>query len=271
MLINEAGSLIIFSVLCGESLPFVVQSLWDDARQWWVPIIVSTVLIAFFAEIAPQYWIPRRAIEWGYYCWPIIWGTMWITGTISWPISKILDYFSGSRDVVEIFSNDELAGLIKYHERSEKHGGSLDQDTARVMLGALSLDRHTIGASFSPFPDFRSPTGSNNKDSDVEKADLVVVHGMIVNWSAVKTVNIDDPVDKAFIKKVESWSYSRIPVVGECQAEEVEPGKSSLVPSGWDAKKIFGVLHIKVRVCSNTLNTWDPSPIRFKHPNPPTV
>jgi metal transporter CNNM len=167
-------------------------------------------------------------------------------------MSKLLDFCSGLRDEISIFSNHELAGLIKYHVRSENHGGSLEQDTVRVMLGALSLDGHTIGANFSPFPHIHFPTGSNEKDSDVEKADLVVVHGMIVNWSAVKTVDIDEPVDRAFIKKVKSWSYSRIPVIGEAQVEETESGKSPL--PHWNAKKVFGVLHIKVCMGSNPLS-----------------
>jgi metal transporter CNNM len=115
-----------------------------------------------------------------------------------------------------------------------------------VMLGALCLDGHKIGANFSPFPETRS-TGFNDKDSDVEKeADLAIVNDMIVNWSAVKTVDIDEPVDKAFIKKVKSWSYSRIPVVGEAQVERSEPFKSPSLHSSWDAKKVFGFLHIKV-------------------------
>ena len=180
---------------------------------------------------------------------------MWITCIISWPISKLLDYCSGGKDEVSIFSNDELAGLISYHEKSEKHGGSLDQDTSRVMLGALSLDGHKIGANLSPFPNSCS-AGSSNKDSDVEKADLGVAHGMIVNWFTVRTVDINEPVDRAFVKKIKSWSYSRIPVVGEAQVEQPHSGKARS-RSNWDAKKIFGVLHVKVRrylILSNVRN-----------------
>ena len=135
--------------------------------------------------------------------------------------------------------------LFRSHEKSEKHGGSLGQDTVRVMLGALSLDGHRIGANFSPFPEAQS-NGSKETGSDVEKADLVIVHGMVVNWSAVKTVDIDEPVDKAFIKKIKSWSYSRIPVVGEAQVEQAEPGSNQMGNTSWDAKKVFGFLHVKV-------------------------
>ena len=239
------GSLVILSVLCSESLPFVIQSLWDEPNQWWVPIIVSTLSIAFVAEIAPQYWVPRRAIEWGYYCWPLIWGSMWTTCIISWPIAKLLDYCSGMKDEVSIFSNNELAGFIKYHEKAEKNGGMVGQDTSRVMLGALSLDGRKLGATFSAFPK-TGHAGSSGRGSDVEKADLVVVNGMIVNWSIVKTVDIDEPVDNAFIRKIKSWSYSRIPVVGEAQVEQEEAGENRSFHTSWNARKVFGVLHVKV-------------------------
>jgi metal transporter CNNM len=172
---------------------------------------------------------------------------MWATCVFSWPIAKFLDYCSGTTVELGIFSNDELAGLIKHHERSEEHGGSLEQDTARVMLGALSLNGQKIGANYSPSPATRSHNCSD-KESDVEKVDLVIVRSMIVSWSAVKTVDIDEPVDRAFIKKVKSWSYSRIPVVGEAQVEQAESGINSSRNSSWDAKKVFGFLHIKVRI-----------------------
>ena len=241
---DNRGSLIICSVLCGETLPFVIQSLWDRPEAW-VPIVISTIAIGFFAEIAPQYWVPKHAIEWGYYCWPVIWSCMWISCILSWPVAKMLDYFGGTYDELNIFSNDELAGLIKYHEKTEKYGGSLGRDAIRVMVGALSLDGHKIGANFSPLPDIHNIC-SKDKDSDIERADLVVTPGMIVNWSAVKTVDINEPVNKAFVKKVSMWSYSRIPVVGEAQVELAEPGKNSFNNMSWDSKKIFGVLHIKV-------------------------
>ena len=56
-------------------------------------------------------------------------------------------------------------------------------------------------------------------EKNVEKADVLVVHGMIVKWSAQKTVNADDVVDVAFLKKVKSWSYNRIPVIGKPSKE----------------------------------------------------
>jgi len=80
-------------------------------------------------------------------------------------------------------------------------------------------------------------------EKDVEKADVLLVHGMIVKWSAVKTVNIDEVVDEAFLKKVKSWSYSRIPVIGKPSKESNE---RSSMQSDWEGTRIYGFLHTKV-------------------------
>ena len=108
-----------------------------------------------------------------------------------------------------LFNNDEMAGVIKYHQLSEQNGGTLGPDAARVMIGALSLDSREIGGDIAVIP-------ANNieDEKDLEKADLVVLQGLIVHWSAVKTIDVDDVVDEAFIAKVTGWSYSRIAVIG---------------------------------------------------------
>jgi len=235
------GSLIICSVACGESFPFVIQTLYNGPI--WVPIVVSTLLLAIFAEIIPQYYIPRQAITWGYYCWPIIWGCMVLTAIISWPISWLMDRITSRKDNYGIFTNDQLGALIKYHERSMKRGGQLGPDTSRIVVGALSLESCRIGGATAKLP---NPTSSDN-EKDVEKAELTAGQDMIVSWRAVKTVNINESVDKAFIKKIKSWAYSRIPVIGEsCTGKESE--NHPMAPDGWEGTKIFGFLHIKVNV-----------------------
>jgi len=231
------GSLIIVSVAFGESFPFLIQSIYPyDAL--WVAIIISTLCIAIFGEILPQYIVPRRALAWGYYCQPIIWGCMGITAIISFPIAWCLDRVGGQRDAQELFTNEELGGLIRHHEKCEKNGGDLGQDASRIMLGALKLDSRKIGGEITAVPE------PENRDQDLEKADLVVVQGMIVKWSAVKVIRIDEHVDEAFIKKVRGWSYSRIPVIGN-----LGKGREGEVVGEWThGTQIHGFLHTKVRI-----------------------
>lgn len=87
---------------------------------------------------------------------------------------------------------------------------------------------------------------SETSEKDLERAESRMVHGMIVDWHAVKAVDINERIDKIFIEKVKSWSYSRIPVLGksmEMAIEEATTGKSA-----WDKEdtKIYGFFHIKV-------------------------
>ncbi|KAH6716281.1 hypothetical protein BKA61DRAFT_341098 [Leptodontidium sp. MPI-SDFR-AT-0119] len=228
-------SLILCSVACSQTFPFVIQSVWHGP-QFWVPILISTLTMTIFVEIIPQYLIPQQAIAWGYYCWPVIWGCMWTTCLVTYPLGWLLDKSRTKKDRVGIFTNDELQAVIQYHEQSEKRGGKLGQDAARIMLGALKLDSQRL-AGYK-----RQPPQPVRNEKDIEKADSIAGEGIIVKWDAAKTVDIDDTVDEAFIKKVLGWSYSRIPVTG--RQPGTNNGKGSET-EGWEGYKVFGFLHVR--------------------------
>lgn len=225
------------SVAAGETFPFIIQDLWHG-QQLWVPILISTLLVAIFAEILPQYIIPLHAINWGYYCSPLIWGCMILTGVLSYPLALLLDALARNKVENEIFTNAEMAALVKYHEHSERHGGKIGEDANRIMLGALQLNSMKIGGSVPATPE-RPGEDSVDLEKDIEKADFVVSSGMIMPWSAVRTIDIDELVDMEFIRKLKSWSYSRVPVVGG-QSETLNAGLS------WEGKHIYGFLHVRV-------------------------
>ena len=234
-----SGSLIISSVACGESLPFVIQSLWHGNHQW-ASVLLSTFSVALFAEILPQYAIPRQGIAWGYYCSPIIWGCMWFTSPISYPLARLLDKVAGRSDGNGMFTREEIAAVIKYHDLSDNSNGTIGPDAARIMLGALNLDSRKVGGDIAMVP-----AKNTDDEKDVEKADLIILQGLIVHWSDVKTVNIDDVVDEDFVAKVNSWSYSRIPVIGNPESHSAQSDPVAM-DYRWEGKQIFGFLHIKV-------------------------
>jgi len=224
-------------VACAEILPIIVQGLWaEPAHAQWVPILVSTLIIALCAEILPQYFIPRNPIEWAYFFWPVIYSCMCLTAIISWPLGWILDNFGGKNDETGTFTNGELESLIKYHERSEDNGGMLGQDASRVMTGALLLDSRKIGGDICSMPEIEC-----DHVNDVEKANIIVFNGIITRWSSVKTVDIDEAVDEHFLAKLKSWSHSRVPVIGTCVVDELPNGNSR-----WQGKEIFGFIYLKV-------------------------
>lgn len=168
----------------------------------------------------------------------MIWVMMGVTAVISYPLAWCLDRIGGRRDDLGLFTIEELGKLIEYHEKSEKNGGNLGQDASRVMQGALKLDARKIGGEIPSVP---MPP---HIEQDVEKADLIVVEGMIVKWTAVKVVRVDEPVDEAFIKKIRSWAYSRIPVIGSTGKQPTTD--SSDVASWSENTRIHGFFHIKV-------------------------
>lgn len=234
------GSLIICSVACTEYFPFVINDLIGVTGKW-VPIIVSTALIAVFAEIIPQWLIPQNAVSWGYYFSTLIWACMWITAVVSYPLAWILDGLAWRhRDELGTFNNRQLGLIIKHHDHSEKKGGELSSEATRIMLGVLSNDGRDIGGDISDIP----RPGSGDTDMDVEKADIAFSRGLIVKWSAVKTVDINEVVNQAFIDKVVSWSYSRIPVIGKPDQHKSTKCTRTVLP--WGNTQVFGFLHVKV-------------------------
>ena len=147
----------------------------------------------------------------------------------------LLDNILTPTDEYGIFTNEQLAILIKYHEQSANNGGFLGHDATRVVLGALSLDSRRIGGEVAFIPRL------DPNETDIEKAAEVVISGIIVNWAGVKTVNINDSVDRAFVDKVKDWSYSRIPVLDDVRADLTEDSSCR------NDIAIFGYIHVQVR------------------------
>lgn len=171
-----------------------------------------------------------------------------MTSPVSYPIAWLLDTLFSRKAQPGIFTNDQLEELVRCHDRSEKQGGQLGQDATRVAIGALKLESRTIGAEMmrviDPIPE--------GVEMDIEKAEVIVANGLVVKWSAVKTINIDEAVDDAFLQKIKSWSYSRLPVISKADIGLwVENEKRPAVHEDWDGTRIYGFLH--TRVCPSPL------------------
>ncbi|KAG9244284.1 hypothetical protein BJ878DRAFT_78707 [Calycina marina] len=230
-------SLIICTVACAEALPIIVQGLWPQksASAQWIPYVVSTAVITLCAEIIPQYFIPRKPVEWAYFFWPVIYMSMCLTAIVSWPLAWILDNFGGRNDEMGIFTNGELISLMKHHQETENNGGQLGDAAARVITGALHMDGRQIGGEICSMTEINC-----DHDKDIEKADMVIYNGMITKWTSVHTVDIDELVDAAFLHKVKLWLFSRIPVVGSCTINDKPTGTST-----WAGNEIFGFVHLR--------------------------
>ncbi|EPQ66500.1 Bgt-4257 [Blumeria graminis f. sp. tritici] len=211
-------SLIICTVACSECMPIILQAIFPGPS--WAMVLVSTTLVTIFVEIIPRCLLPRRFLRCGYQLWPIIWTCMLVTA-----IDRI------------IFTNSELESIINYHDRSEKNGGRLGRDASRIMLGALQLDSQLIGYKVS---------GSQNlyctdTQGDLEKEMSSDSISISTNWTMVKMVYIDEVVDEDFIKKIKSWPFSRLPVVGISHKEH----QKNTFLGQRNKIQVFGYLHVK--------------------------
>lgn len=136
-----------------------------------------------------------------------------------------------------MYTNEQLGALVRLHERREKNGGTVSPDAGRVVRGALDLDSRTLEKSY-----LRSTVEVNGDTFDLEKTGYSR-SDIIVPWSAVKRVNINDEVTEKFVMKIKEWSYSRIPVLGNNESPKSEPTE---MEHGWNGQRIFGFLHVKV-------------------------
>jgi metal transporter CNNM len=169
---------------------------------------------------------------------------MWLTCPISWPIAWILDKVAGPQEERGIFTHKQLDILVKFHERSEKNGGLIGPDAGRIMRGALKLDGRKVGGG-----SFEAVLKHERKKDDIEKGQLCNNEkdrendcNTLIPWSQVKTIHIEEVVNTEFIRKVKSWAYSRIPVIGPADSDN----QQHKVQGEWSGQKIFGFLHIKV-------------------------
>lgn len=178
---------------------------------------------------------------------------MVLTSPISYPIAWLLDTLFSQKAQPAIFTNDQLEELIRYHDRSEKQGGQLGQDAARVAVGALNLESRTIGAEMMRIID-PVPEGV---EMDIEKAEVIVAHGLVVKWSAVKTINIDEAVDDVFLRKVKGWSYSRLPVISKADIGLwVENENKPTSHENWDGTRVYGFLHTRVCLSLSSISLF---------------
>lgn len=153
-----------------------------------------------------------------------------------------------------IYDNEQLAQLVKYHERKEKHGGNLGPDAGRIMRGAIELDGRTMEKAYSrrSLDNGISKLDGVDDNIDLEMSIVKDNHSaikseIIVPWTAVKYILIGEEVNEAFMLKIKVWGYSRLPVVGNADGRD----DSAIMGNAWNGNKVFGFLHIKVSAPSS--------------------
>jgi metal transporter CNNM len=177
--IRENGMLLLTTLLLGNAAAssfFAI--LLGHMLHGVVAGILSTVLLFLFGEILPQAAVSRYALEFGARTAPLIRFIMWVAypicGPIAWGLNKLLGEEGPTR-----YTKRDILSIIEDDTSSE---GGVDQDERRIARGAFSFSHK-------------------------------IVENVMTPNTVVKTVHVDDIIDKKYLADLKDSGYSRLPVV----------------------------------------------------------
>lgn len=170
-------TLLLSNVIVNETLPVVL----DRALGGGVAAVVgSTVLIVIFGEVIPQSLCVRYGLPIGGYMSKPVLGLMFVTGFISWPTAKLLDYLLGE-DHGTVYKKSGLKTLVTLHKSLGELSERLNQDEVTIITAVLDLKAKAVSDVMTPMDD-------------------------------VFTLSEDHILDEKTMDKILHMGYSRIPV-----------------------------------------------------------
>ena len=142
------ASLIITSVGISEALPIVLSHIFRPG--YWLPFVLSTLLVAFFGQLVPYTIMPMYILR--------IAGKMtwflellkWLTAPVSVPTAYLLRcgkewrFKHGHRKLESVLPMDELEAFIKLHEVGEGFGGVVKGEVGAVARGIIRNQNEPI-------------------------------------------------------------------------------------------------------------------------------
>ncbi|XP_066960782.1 unextended protein-like [Macrobrachium rosenbergii] len=138
--IRSHGNFLLCTVLLGNVLVNAsLTVLMDDLTTGLVAIILSTVGIVVFGEIVPQAICTRYGLAAGARTVWLVKLFMIITGPVSYPVSKILDYILGEELGVS-YDRERLKELLKVtHQHTD-----IRPEEHNIICAALDLNKRTV-------------------------------------------------------------------------------------------------------------------------------
>jgi len=172
---RKRGNFLLCTLLLGNVLVNNTLTIFlDDMTSGMVAVIGATAGIVVFGEIIPQAICSRHGLMIGYRTLPLTYLFMLVTGILSYPLGKLLDFVLGD-EVGMNYNRERLLGLIHEVEND------LDDDEKQMIEGALKLNEKCV------------------KD-------------VMTQINYVFTVPEDAVIDYDFMSKITEAGYSRIPV-----------------------------------------------------------
>jgi CBS domain containing-hemolysin-like protein len=167
-------TLLLANAAAMEALPIFLDKLTTPL----IAIILSVTAVLLFGEIIPQALCARYGIAIGARMAWLVKLLMILTFPVTWPISKVLDWFLGHEN--RLYRRKELKELVTIHGDSSV-GGELTMDECTIIKGALDLKEKTVG-------------------------------NVMIHMENVFMLELNDKLDKATMTKISETGISRIPI-----------------------------------------------------------
>lgn len=129
-----------------EALPIFLDRLLNPLAA----IIISVTAILVFGEILPQAVCKKYGLQIGAYLSYLVRFLMLVTGIITWPIGKLLDWLLGEQSA--LFRRAQLKALVNIHAEPDEPGAVsvLTADEVQVIQGALDMATKTAESAMTP-------------------------------------------------------------------------------------------------------------------------
>lgn len=175
--LRKRGNLLLCTILIGNVLVNSTSTLiLGNYLEGLFAAIGSTMLIVIFGEIIPQAVCSRHGLAVGTYTRFITYFMVYLTFIVSYPLSKILDFFLG-KEIATTYNRDLVRELMK----QAKDGKGIEETEFKILTGALDF-----------------------KDK--------VVKDIMVPLNDVFSLDINSILDFETFKLILHQGYSRIPV-----------------------------------------------------------
>ncbi|KAK7409012.1 cell agglutination protein Mam3 [Neonectria punicea] len=202
-------TLLLSNVIVNESLPVVLDRTLGGGVA---AVVGSTVLIVIFGEIVPQSVCVRFGLQIGGYMSTPVLMLMYLTGPLSWPIAKLLDWILGE-DHGTVYKKSGLKTLVTLHKSLGELSERLNQDEVTIITAVLDLKDKPVAEVMTPMDDVY--TLSEDHVLDEKTMDEILGSGYsripiyrsgspldFVGMLLVKTLITYDPEDKTPVRDV---------------------------------------------------------------------
>ncbi|RSL69164.1 MAM3-like protein [Fusarium duplospermum] len=202
-------TLLLSNVVVNESLPVVLDRTLGGGVA---AVVGSTILIVIFGEIVPQSICVRYGLPIGGYMSTPVLMLMYMTGPISWPIAKLLDWILGE-DHGTLYKKSGLKTLVTLHKSLGELSERLNQDEVTIITAVLDLKDKPVAEVMTPMDDVY--TLSEDHILDEKTMDDILSsgysripiyrsgnHNDFVGMLLVKTLITYDPEDKIPVRDV---------------------------------------------------------------------